>query len=60
MDGSFRESVVYYILYGSDGSDIYHLYGNFLDETVQRKEVLIDWINSEIIVERSLPNISIN
>ena len=46
MDGSFRESVVYHILYGSDGSDIYHLYGNFLDETVQRKEVLIDWINS--------------
>ena len=60
MDGSFRESVVYHILYGSDGSDIYHLYGNFLDETVQRKEVLIDWINSEITVERSLPNISIN
>ena len=56
-----RECCLPYTLwYGSDGSDIYHLYGNFLDETVQRKEVLIDWINSEITVERSLPNISIN
>ena len=36
----------YHRLYGSDGGDTYHLYGNFLDETVQRKEVLIDWINS--------------